>query len=106
MQSYTTGPLLVRQPAACVEIIKDRRGLDPWCSLEYAAPVCRLAMTAKITSAPIWSEIFASRPELEAPGYRETLEAIAANPTIKKKEVKKEEIKKKKLTKAVGRKGH
>jgi hypothetical protein len=57
----------------------------------------------KISSAPRWDRIFLAKPELEAPGYQETMAYIKSNPRIKPKEIKKEEIKKKKNAKAIGR---
>lgn len=52
---------------------------------------------------PNWTAIFTLRPELEPPGYAETLIHIAENPYVKPKEAKKEEKKKGKSKKKLGR---
>jgi hypothetical protein len=57
----------------------------------------------KITPAPDWTAIFTLRPELQPPGYVETLLHCIDNPRIKPKQVEKEKIQAKKKKKKLGR---
>ena len=57
----------------------------------------------KMSPAPNWTEIFTLRPELDPPGYAETVIHILDNPYVKPKEAKKEEKRKNKKKTAVGR---
>ena len=57
----------------------------------------------RISPAPDWTAIFTLRPELDPPGYAETVIYILDNPYVKPKEAKREEKKKNKKKTAIGR---
>lgn len=57
----------------------------------------------KISPAPNWTEIFTMRPELDPPGYAETIIWMADNPYEERKKAREENEKPKKQPKKLGR---
>jgi hypothetical protein len=57
----------------------------------------------KISSAPNWTSIFTLHPELDPPGYAETLIWLEDNPYQKRKKEEEEKRKPKKEKKKIGR---
>lgn len=57
----------------------------------------------RISPAPNWTSIFTLRPDLEAPGYAETLIDIAEKPYVNPDVAKREKAEEKKKKKKLGR---